>query len=156
MSLSTERLSKKLRPDFARFENVPLVEHIQTDSDMINRLYNASFRMFLECSLPGIELHHRYLGRGSHKNIATCFLWEETLLTLSPCFPDELTSSAQWEGEVRGHISLWSKVQSCYEQWMSLGAPSLCQYEMVVARSEVQRIHLKSFPLSSREMEQSL
>ena len=141
MSLSSGSPSRLPQVNFAQFEALPSIEQAQTMHDMVKMIYDPSFALFVESSFPGIERHLRYLG-GSPKNIGTCLIWKNTLLTLSPLNKEEGTSASQWSVEVRGQIPLWSMIQSLHEQWIGQGKPSLDRYKLDVYAKGNYRIFL--------------
>ncbi len=141
MPLSGGPSSRPTGVNFARFEALPCIEQVQTTIDVVNRLYDQSFGLFLEAVFPGLERRQRYLG-GSPKNIGTCLIWKDTLLTLAPLDEEAGMSASQWAVETRGHIPLWSMVQSSYEQWVRQGKAPIDRYRMNVSQGGDYRIFL--------------
>jgi protein-L-isoaspartate(D-aspartate) O-methyltransferase len=127
--------------NFARFEPLPRIEQAHTTLDLVNIFYDLSFGVFLESALPGIERHLRYLG-GPPRNVGTCLLWQNTLLTFSPHDSEEGISSVQWIVETRGQVPLWSMVQTSYERWMRQGKPPIDRYALNVSPEGTCRILL--------------
>lgn len=119
--------SRKMAPDFAFYDTLPVCERAWTTLDLPRLFKDPGLALWVNQQIAGLRVALRSVGASSPQ-VRTCLLLPGCMLTVL----QNPTDTQSFEIEVRGRELVWSRWLAAYREWDSLGRPTPERYRLTV------------------------